>query len=254
MPSVNSKRNANDHSTRRERRNAKRNQTQESELNIEAQLEARYNKIIFGPLHPRGEKQAKYVKYMNSKRLVFAKGPAGTGKTFVSTSWAVEQLEAQKIERIVITRPMVGCDEQTGFLPGDLMEKYKPWLGPFFDVLEGKMGKKKVESYIKFGGIVLADLMTLRGSTLRNAVIILDEAQNTTKGQMKMFLTRIGEGSKVIIQGDVEQSDLPDGVVNGFADALERFGNSSISGLVEFDVEDITRDPIVTEVVLAYRK
>ena len=220
---------------------------------LEALLEHEAQQVKFGPLKPRGRAQAKMISTIKNRRIVFVTGPAGTGKTFVSTSLAAEMLENKEIERIVITRPMVGCDEDIGFLPGTEWEKYAPWLGPFLDVLEGKLGKKKVETYLKFGKIVAKPLQMMRGSTFRNAIVILDEAQNTTKGQMKMFMTRLGEGSRVIIDGDLEQTDLKTGAVNGLADAVNRFRGRDSAGFVEFTDEDITRDPLVRDIVAAYR-
>lgn len=220
---------------------------------LDAHLEREMNKIRFGQLRPRNKKQEILISTIEDKRIVFITGPAGTGKTFVSTSIAAEMLEEKMIERIVIVRPMIGCGEDIGALPGDLNEKYLPWLGPFVDVLEGKLGKKKVESYMKFGIISAMPLLMMRGATFRNAMVILDEAQNTTPSQMKMFLTRLGEGSRVIIDGDLEQSDMPVGKDNGLADSLHKLRNSTSAGFVEFTEDEITRDPLVREIVMAYR-
>ncbi len=221
---------------------------------LDAHLEREMNKIRFGPLQGRNAKQVHMIKTIQEKRISFITGPAGTGKTFVATSMACEMLEADLIERITIVRPMVGCEEEMGFVPGTEYEKYAQWLGPFLDVLEGKLGKTKVASYLKYGKIVASPLMTMRGSTFRNAMVILDEAQNTTPGQMKMFLTRLGEGSRVVVDGDTEQSDLPYGKENGLADALRKMEHSTSAGFVEFNEDEITRDPLVREIVMAYRK
>lgn len=221
--------------------------------NEDAILEYEQNRVKFGPLKPRNEKQAFFVETLEEKRIVFATGVAGTGKTFVSTSWAVEKLEAKEIDRIIITRPMIGCDEDIGFLPGTEAEKYAPWLGPFFDVLNGKLGKKKVESYIKYGLIIAKPLMMMRGETFRNAIILLDEAQNTTQGQMKMILTRLGERSRIVISGDVEQTDLPAHKGNGLRDAVQRFEGRKSAGFVNFTDNEITRDVLVRDVIEAYR-
>lgn len=225
-----------------------------NQLHFEATVEREMSRLIFGPLEARNEAQGQMIATIKAKRVTFVTGPAGTGKTFVATSLACELLEAGEIERLVITRPMVGCEEEMGFLPGTEAEKYQPWLGPFFDVLEGKLGKKKVETYLKFGKIVAAPLQRMRGSTFRNAFVILDEAQNATEGQMKMFLTRLGSGSKVVIDGDLEQDDLPANKPSGLADAVRRMKGSNQFGMVEFDVGDIERDPLVRDIVLAYRK
>lgn len=240
---------------RKDRRNARRNpESVTAERSFEAQIEHEMNRVMFGPLEARNEAQGQLIATIQSKRITFVTGPAGTGKTFVSTSLACELLEAGEIERIVIARPMVGCDEEMGFLPGEEFEKYAPWLAPFLDVLEGKLGKKKVETYLKFGKIVARPLMMMRGATFRNAFVILDEAQNTTPGQMKMFLTRIGNGAKVVVDGDLEQSDLPQGKPSGLADALSKLQCSGVIGRVDFDEEDIERDPLVRQIVKAYRK
>lgn len=220
---------------------------------VEAKLEYEVNKVRIGDFQPRNRTQEKYAEAIENKRIIFCTGPAGTGKTFTSTSLACEMLEAGEIDRIIIARPMVGCDEEMGFLPGTEEEKYVPWLAPFFDVLDGKLGKQKVKSYLEYGKIVARPLMMMRGTTFRNAMVILDEAQNTTPGQMKMFLTRLGEGSKVVIDGDLEQSDLPTGKDNGLADALYRLRNSSSAAFIEFTEDEITRDPLVREIVMAYR-
>jgi len=239
-----------------QRRNSRRSNDFEAQSaahnDFEAHVEREMNKIRFGKLEARGQTQGQMISQMNTKRIVFVNGPAGTGKTFVATSYAAELLEAGAIERIVIARPMVGCDEEMGFLPGDEYEKYQPWLEPFLDVLEGKLGPKKVATYLKFGKIVARPLMMMRGVTFRNAFVILDEAQNTTTGQMKMFLTRIGEGTRVVVNGDPDQHDLNG--ESGLVDALRRFDKSKQFGRVEFTDEDITRDPVVREVLMAYRK
>jgi len=220
---------------------------------LDAHLEYEVNKVRFGLFQPRNKAQEVYAEAIEAKRIIFALGPAGVGKTFVATSIACEMLEAGEIERIIIARPMVGCDEEIGALPGTEAEKYAPWLSPFFDVLDGKLGKKKVKSYLEYEKIVARPLMMMRGTTFRNALVILDEAQNTTPGQMKMFLTRLGEGSRVIIDGDLEQSDLPTGKLNGLADATYKLRNSHSAAFVTFTEDDITRDPLVREIVLAYR-
>lgn len=230
------------------------NKTETVLSNEEARLEYSQNKLRFGKLIPRNPRQAQMIQLMDEKRLVFAVGPAGTGRTFCSTSWAVEKLINEEIDKIVITRPMVGCDEDMGFLPGDEQEKFSGWLGPFIDVLEGKLGKGKVQTLMKYEKIIARPLMMMRGSTFRNSVVILDEAQNTTPGQMKMFLTRVGEGTKLIINGDVEQTDLPEHKGNGLKEALSLFRESNTVGIVKFLDGDITRDPLVREIIKAYRK
>lgn len=245
----------------KESRSASRNRNQarkwpelvNTQNDLEAHLEYEVNKIRFKQFQPRNEAQSKYAEAIENKRIIFALGPAGVGKSYVATSLACEMLEANEIERILIVRPMVGCDEEIGHLPGSLAEKVHPWLGPIFEILNGKLGKKKVESYLEYGKIVATPLMLMRGTTFRNAMVILDEAQNTTPGQMKMFLTRLGEGSRVVIDGDLEQSDLPKHKENGLADAVHKLRNSHSAAFIEFSEDDITRDPLVREIVLAYR-
>lgn len=222
---------------------------------FEAQLEYEANRVRFGPLEARNPNQRKLINSIRNHRITFSTGCAGTGKTFIPTSLAAEMLVSGAIKRIILTRPMVGCDEEIGFLPGTEEEKFLPWLGPYLDVLYGKIGKKKVESYMKFGFIVAQPLMLMRGSTFRDSLVILDEAQNTTPNQMKMFLTRLGEGSRVVINGDPDQSDLgPGRENNGLDDAMWRLEGSPHVGFVEFSEDDITRDSLVREVVKAYRR
>lgn len=230
-----------------------RNGHRDADLALEAKLELRANRVKFGKLEPQTPKQGDLIRMIEDTRLTFVKGPAGTGKTFISTSIAAELLEKDEIEQIIITRPMVGCDEDIGFMPGDELEKFMGWLGPFMDVLEGKLGKKKVETYLKYEKIIARPLMMMRGATFRNSFIILDEAQNTTENQMKMFLTRLGKGSKVVVTGDVEQSDLV-GRRNGLVDALDILQYSRNVGVFEFGEDDIVRDGLVRDIVKAYRR
>lgn len=219
----------------------------------EAQLEYQQNRRRFTECKPRNKNQATYLRYLKDSRLVFALGSAGTGKSFLATMHACQELGAGNIEKIVVTRPMVGCDEDIGFLPGTEEEKYVGWVGPIMEILEGYFGKKQVATYVKYGQIVMKPLMMMRGSTFRDSIVILDEAQNTTPGQMKMFLTRIGEGTRVSVNGDLEQSDLPKGQLNGLQDAVNKLRNSSHVSMVEFTEDDIVRDPLVREIIKAYR-
>lgn len=242
--------------TSKRSRESRRNAPQEKEVlsQFEAELEYQQNKIRFGKLQPRNKSQAELIQLLEKKRLVFILGPAGTGKTYLSTSFAAEALIEKRIDQIIITRPQVGCDEDMGFLPGDEGEKFASWIMPFMDILEGKLGKSKVASFMKFGQIQARPLGKMRGSTFRNSIVILDEAQNTTPAQMKMFLTRIGEGTQVIINGDIEQSDLPSHQKNGLEEAVEILRGSRSVGIHTFGEEHITRDALVREVVLAYRR
>lgn len=222
---------------------------------LDGKLEAEMNRVRFGPLEARNQAQGQLISTLERSRLTFIGGPAGTGKTFIGASMACEALEAGDIEKIIITRPMVGCDEEMGFLPGTEWEKFQAWVGPILEVLEGKLGKKKVQTYVEYGKIVGKPLMMMRGSTFRDAFVILDEAQNTTPGQMKMFLTRLGAGSRVIVDGDVDQSDLKlkHGEKNGLEDALHKLRNSRSAAQFNFEEADIERDPLVREIVMAYR-
>lgn len=224
----------------------------QSQNELDGKLEREMNRVRFGPLEPRNEAQARCISEIERNRLSFVTGPAGTGKTFIAASIACELLEAGEIDRIILTRPMVGCDEDMGFLPGTEWEKFKAWIGPALEVLEGKLGSKKLESYVTYKKIVGQPLMMMRGSTFRDSFVILDEAQNSTKGQMQMFLTRLGSGSRVVVTGDLKQSDRA-GNDNGLADAHDRFSGSKVMGRFEFEIDDIERDPLVREVVLAYR-
>lgn len=241
--------------TSKRSRESRRNAPQEKEVlsQFEAELEYQQNKIRFGKLQPRNASQAELLRLLDSKRLVFALGPAGTGKSFILTSYAAEALLNDEIDQIIITRPQVDCDEEMGFLPGDEAEKFASWIGPFMDVLEGKLGKGRVASLMKFGQIQARPLGKMRGSTFRRSIVILDEAQNTTRGQMKMFLTRIGEGSKVFVNGDMEQSDLPGHVTSGLVEACDILRNGNNIGIHHFTESDVVRDPLVKEILKAYR-
>lgn len=221
--------------------------------NAEAKVTYERPRALLSKLEARRPNQKILIDLLKTKRIVFATGPAGTGKTFVVTSWAAEMLINKEIERIVITRPVVGCDEDMGFLPGTEEEKFEGWVDPFMEILEGKLGKSQTEYFIKSGKIVVKPLMRMRGATFRNSVVLLDEAQNTTQKQMKMFLTRIGQNGRLIINGDFEQSDLPERIIDGLSDAVRRISPSAGIGMVQFTEEDVVRDPLVKEILEAYR-
>jgi len=209
------------------------------------------------PLQAKTEAQGQFIAGIIKNDIMFGLGPAGTGKTFVSTSLAAEALANGEIEKIIFTRPMVEAGEKMGHLPGGLDEKYAPWVQPLVSVLNTKLGVNDVEGKMKSQKIEALPLMFMRGRSLDNAWIILDEAQNTTPEQMKMFLTRIGENSKIIIDGDITQSDLVDfrgeSIPNGLQDALDRL--SGIGGIdkVEFTEEDIVRNPLIKTILQRYR-
>lgn len=205
---------------------------------------------------PRNLRQEDYLAQLENpqKDMVFALGPAGTGKTLMATLWAVKQLKAGEIERIVITRPAVSVDEQHGFLPGDLMSKMAPWTRPVFDVFREYWNAKQIESMIAEGIIEVAPLAYMRGRTFKDSVVIADEMQNATQSQMKMLLTRIGENSKFIITGDLEQHDR--GYENnGLKDFIEKILDSKQSSrisVVKFELNHVERHPAVAQVLSIY--
>jgi phosphate starvation-inducible PhoH-like protein len=205
---------------------------------------------------PRNLRQEDYLAQLENpqKDMVFALGPAGTGKTLMATLWAVKQLKAGEIERIVITRPAVSVDEQHGFLPGDLMSKMAPWTRPVFDVFRDYWNAKQIESMITEGIIEVAPLAYMRGRTFKDSVVIADEMQNATQSQMKMLLTRIGENSKFIITGDLEQHDR--GYENnGLKDFIEKILDSKQSSrisVVKFELGHVERHPAVAQVLSIY--
>lgn len=205
---------------------------------------------------PRNLRQEDYLAQLENtqKDMVFAFGPAGTGKTLIATLWAVKQLKAGEIERIVITRPAVSVDEQHGFLPGDLMSKMAPWTRPVFDVFREYWNARQIESMITEGIIEVAPLAYMRGRTFKNSVVIADEMQNATQSQMKMLLTRIGDNSKFIITGDLEQHDR--GYENnGLKDFIEKVLDSKQSNrisVVKFEIAHVERHPAVSQVLTIY--
>lgn len=204
------------------------------------------------PFTPKTAAQASYANAIAVYDLVFAKGPAGTGKTYVAASIAAEMLDGREIERIIITRPCVGAEEEYGFLPGDMGEKTQPWAKPVIDVLIEKLGAGAVEYMLEAGTIEVAPLGMMRGTTFNNAFVIFDEAQNATIGQMKLFLTRIGENVKIVVDGDPdEQVDI---VGSGFNDAWERMQGHPQIGFVQFDIEDIVRSGLARDILIRYRQ
>lgn len=202
----------------------------------------------------RSANQDAYIRAMMRSEMVFGVGPAGTGKTYLAVAYAASLLEQGTIERIILSRPAVEAGEQLGFLPGDMKDKVDPYLRPLYDALYDMMPGDKVERALAQGTIEIAPLAFMRGRTLANAVIILDEAQNTTPMQMKMFLTRLGENSKIIITGDPSQSDLPGRQMSGLNQALELL--QKVDGIVQvrFTSSDIVRHRLVTAIVEAYDK
>lgn len=191
---------------------------------------------------------------MKRDDLVFGIGPAGTGKTYLAVVMAVSALKSGKVKRIILTRPAVEAGESLGFLPGDLKEKVDPYLRPLYDALHDVLGNEHTMRLIERGTIEIAPLAYMRGRTLDDAFVILDEAQNTTTAQMKMFLTRLGFGSKMIITGDVTQIDLPKGVYSGLVEAREKLQNMNGISFVTLSQSDVVRHPIVQKVIEAYEK
>jgi phosphate starvation-inducible protein PhoH and related proteins len=201
---------------------------------------------------PRGPNQSLYIKALRSHELVFGLGPAGTGKTYLAVAMAVDMLMSGAVERIVLSRPAVEAGERLGFLPGDLRDKVDPYLRPLYDALHDMLPGDQVLRRIESGDIEIAPLAFMRGRTLANAYVILDEAQNTTPVQMKMFLTRLGENSRMAVTGDLTQIDLPGGMRSGLTDALETLAGMEGMAVVEFSDADVVRHPLVARVVRAY--
>ena len=201
---------------------------------------------------PKGKKQQQYLDVISKKDLVFGIGPAGTGKTYLAVASAVNELITGRVEKVVVTRPAVEAGEKLGFLPGDVSQKVDPYLRPLYDALFQTLGFKETNKYIENNVIEIAPLAFMRGRTLNKSFIILDEAQNTTQEQMKMFLTRFGYGSKVIVTGDLTQIDLPKDVKSGLIHALDILSKVEDVGLVRFSSKDVARHALVQKIVEAY--
>ncbi len=205
-----------------------------------------------GNLTPRSPGQAPYIKALADFPMVFGIGPAGTGKTYLAVAMAVSHLISGKVERIILSRPAVEAGERLGFLPGDLLEKVDPYLRPLYDALYDMLPAEQVTARIASGEIEVAPLAFMRGRTLSNAYIILDEAQNTTPVQMKMFLTRLGENSRMVITGDLTQIDLPSGQPSGLRDAVQVLRDIKDVAFVTFTSADVVRNSLVARIVHAY--
>jgi len=204
------------------------------------------------PVEPRGENQRRYFELIQKHNLVFGTGVAGTGKTFLAVAAAVQALRSGEVRRLIITRPVVEAGENLGFLPGDLQDKLNPYVRPIYDALSTLLDHEDVVRLEETGIIEVAPLAYMRGRTLSESFVILDEAQNTTVGQMKMFLTRLGEGSRMVVTGDPTQNDLDPRVKSGLNDAIWRLRGYQEIGIVEFSPQDVVRHPLVEKVVRAY--
>ena len=218
-----------------------------SERNIEYIIKTPKKSVI-----PRSEKQKNYVRSLKQSEVIISAGPAGTGKTFLAVAVALTMLLEKKIERIILSRPAVEAGERLGFLPGDMREKVDPYLRPLYDSLYDLLDYEKIQKKIEVGDIEIAPLAFMRGRTLKNSFAILDEAQNATDTQIKMFLTRIGENSKIVINGDPSQIDLPNKSLSGLERSKKLLRHLKEISVVDFDHSDVVRHPLVSKIVKAY--
>ena len=218
-----------------------------SDKNIEYIIKTPKKSVI-----PRSEKQKNYVRALKESEIIISAGPAGTGKTFLAVAVALTMLLEKKIERIILSRPAVEAGERLGFLPGDMRDKVDPYLRPLYDSLYDLLDYEKIEKKIEVGDIEIAPLAFMRGRTLKNSFAILDEAQNATDTQIKMFLTRIGENSKIVINGDPSQIDLPNKSLSGLNRSKKLLGHLKEISVVDFDHFDVVRHPLVSKIVKAY--
>ena len=205
---------------------------------------------ILEPIQALTKAQGAYINAILDNVITFGIGPAGTGKSYVVAGLAADMLREKKIDRILLTRPGVEAGEKFGFIPGELEEKYAPYIEPFREIFNERLGRSQVDYLIKHKRICAMPIAFMRGRTFKNCWAILDEAQNTTPGQMKLFLTRIGDNCKVIIDGDIEQKDIP--TQSGLSDAVSRLKHTKKVGIVEFTVEDVVRSGIVKDIIKAY--
>jgi phosphate starvation-inducible protein PhoH and related proteins len=204
------------------------------------------------PVGPRGLAQKRYVDAIRTHDLTFGIGPAGTGKTYLAMACAVAALNARQVKRIVLTRPAVEAGEKLGFLPGDLAEKVNPYLRPLYDALNDMMDVDKAQGLVQRGHVEVAPLAFMRGRTLNDSFVILDEAQNTTSEQMRMFLTRLGQNAKAVVTGDVTQVDLPEGRASGLAEARELLDGIEGIEFCHFSEVDVVRHPLVKKIIVRY--
>lgn len=221
-------------------------------INIDHRLNEKRRRV---QIYPKSLSQETYLLKLNdpNKMIVFAIGPAGTGKTMLAVQWAIDQLKYGSADKIIITRPAVSVDEEHGFLPGDLNEKMAPWTKPIFDVIAENFNAREIENFIKEGVIETSPLAYMRGRTFKNAVVVADEMQNATPSQMKMLLTRLGQNSKMVVTGDLQQADRPSN--NGLLEFLKLYNNFQghrYVDLVKFDVQDVERHEAVKEILSIY--
>lgn len=221
-------------------------------INIDHRLNEKRRRV---QIYPKSLSQETYLLKLNdpNKMIVFAIGPAGTGKTMLAVQWAIDQLKYGSADKIIITRPAVSVDEEHGFLPGDLNEKMAPWTKPIFDVIAENFNAREIENFIKEGVIETSPLAYMRGRTFKNAVVVADEMQNATPSQMKMLLTRLGQNSKMVVTGDLQQADRPS--TNGLLEFLKlynNFENHRYVDCVKFDVQDVERHEAVKEILSIY--
>jgi phosphate starvation-inducible PhoH-like protein len=221
-------------------------------INIDHRLNEKRRRV---QIYPKSLSQETYLLKLNdpNKMIVFAIGPAGTGKTMLAVQWAIDQLKYGSADKIIVTRPAVSVDEEHGFLPGDLNEKMAPWTKPIFDVIAENFNAREIENFIKEGVIETSPLAYMRGRTFKNSVVIADEMQNATPSQMKMLLTRLGQGSQMVVTGDLQQADRPSN--NGLLEFLGLYNNFQghrYVDLVKFDVQDVERHEAVKEILSIY--
>jgi len=222
-----------------------------------ARTEESENVILYSRkdvIKPKNKSQEEYMRVVRSNDIIFAIGPAGTGKTYLAVAFAVGELKKSRVQRIILVRPAVEAGESLGFLPGDFKEKIDPYLKPLFDALQDMLPADQLRSYLEKGVIEIVPLAYMRGRTLNNAFVILDEAQNTTEIQMKMFLTRLGTYSRSIITGDITQIDLPNKQPSGLIQASEILRGIEGVGFIQFDKKDVVRHRLVREIIDAYEK
>ena len=230
---------------------SKDNNGQIFELKKEKDLTIQTPKLY---VSPRNKSQVEFLSSIYEKDIAFGIGPAGTGKTYLAVAAAVNQFMEDKVNKIILTRPAVEAGEHLGFLPGDLSEKIDPYLRPLYDALFEMMGMEKVNRLVENGKIEVAPLAYMRGRTLNDAFLILDEAQNCTPAQMKMFLTRIGFGSTAVVTGDITQTDLPKGALSGLSDAIKVLEKEKGISFFYFHPEDVVRHGLVQKIIEAYEK